>query len=129
MTAPNTDSAALHDPEGDEVADRLHAGEPATRATLRTSAWPAIAPTFGSAKPCTSARIASGSSTLSESTKATISASVARMPAAIAARLPRFSGKSITRTRRLAGGDRSDLGQRAVGGAVVDDDDLELLGG
>ena len=40
-----------------------------------------------------------GSSTLSESTKATISALVARMPAAIAARLPRFSGKSITRTR------------------------------
>ena len=31
-----------------------------------------------------------------------MSASVARMPAAIAARLPRFCGKSMTRTRPLA---------------------------
>ena len=51
-------------------------------------------------------RSASRSSELSESTKATISADVARMPAAIAARLPRFSGNEITRTSR-PGSDRS----------------------
>ncbi len=39
---------------------------------------------------------ASGSTTESESTNTITSAAVARMPAAIAARLPRFSGKSIT---------------------------------
>ena len=67
--------------------------------TLSTSAWPHTAPTFGSWKACTRMRIASFSSTESESTKAQISASVTRMPAAMAARLPRFSGKSMTLTR------------------------------
>ena len=52
-------------------------------------------------------RSASRSSELSESTKATTSADVARMPAAIAARLPRFSGKEITRTEPVPAATRS----------------------
>ena len=52
-----------------------------------------------------------------------------RMPAAIAARLPRFSGKSITRTRGSPSATDVDLAQRAVRGAVVDDHELELLPG
>ena len=51
-------------------------------------------------------RSAFGSSALSESTNAITSALVALMPAAIAARLPRFSGNSITRTIAAAVGHR-----------------------
>ena len=57
--------------------------------------------------PHDACRSASRSSELSESTKATTAADVARMPAAIAARLPRFSGKAITRTEPVPRGDRS----------------------
>ena len=94
-----------------------------------TSACPATAPTLGLAKCCTRMRRASGSSIESESTNAMISASVARMPAAIAARLPRFSGK-LDHPDAAAGValDLAHLDQRAVGRAVVDGHELELVG-
>ena len=71
-------------------------------------------------------RSASGSSVESESTKHTISASVARMPAAIAARLPRLWEKRIAcrfGKRRAANAIRS----RCVGRAVVDGEHGEQL--
>ena len=67
--------------------------------TFSTLACPHTAPTRRSASGWTSLRSASGAITESESTNATTSAVLSRMPAAIAARLPRFTGKSITRTR------------------------------
>ena len=97
--------------------------------TFCTSACPQTAPTRSSAKPCTSLARAFGSRTLSESTKARISASVARMPAAMAARLPRFWAKSMTVTRPPASSATARISrERPVGRAVVDRDQLQLLG-
>ena len=62
---------------------------------FRTSACPVTAATRGSTNGRTISRRASGATDESESTKQMISASVARMPAAIAARLPRLCEKRM----------------------------------
>jgi hypothetical protein len=85
---------------------------------LATSAWPQIAPTRSSAKPCTRRRSASGSTLLSESTKARISASVAL--AAVGAEVDHAHARLLVR-------DLDHPLQRLVGRAVVDGHQLELL--